>query len=136
STLHTNDAASAVTRLLDLGVEPYLVASTLVASLAQRLVRTLCDDCKTIHDDGTASPVGCATCRGGGFRGRRGLFELLVVDETIRQHVQARDGASQIRQSAVAAGMMLLASDGERKIQSGVTTRDEVARVINTAVET
>lgn len=134
STLHTNDAASAVTRLLDLGVQPYLVASTLIASLAQRLVRTLCDDCKVIQPDGSALPAGCVACRGSGFRGRKGLFELLVVDEACRGHIQHRSGATDIRRCGVAAGMTLLAEDGQRKIQQGITTIDEVLRVTNSAM--
>ncbi|MEM8912348.1 MAG: ATPase, T2SS/T4P/T4SS family [Planctomycetota bacterium] len=134
STLHTNDAASAVTRLLDLGVQPYLVASTLVASLAQRLVRTLCADCKELQPDGAAMPVGCEACRGSGFRGRKGLFELLIVDDAIRSHIQQRAGATEIRRTAMAAGMTLLADDGDRKIREGVTIRDEVMRVTNSAM--
>ena len=153
STLHTNDASSAVTRLLDLGIEPYLVSSSLVASLAQRLVRRLCDECKQPATDRSASlpdppeslladqgiklsdlrgvfkPVGCDGCRGTGFRGRVGLFELLVVDDTCRELVQSRGNASQIREAGLAAGMHLLATDGLLKIHQGVTTLEEVVRV-------
>jgi general secretion pathway protein E len=129
STLHTNDAASAITRLLDLGVEPYLVASSLVASLAQRLVRQLCSVCKQIAEDGTASPVGCDHCRHSGFRGRIGLFELLVTNDRIRERIQSRENATQIRQCAVESGMTLLAQDGQDKIKQGRTTLDEVLRV-------
>ncbi|TWT82579.1 Type II secretion system protein E [Planctomycetes bacterium CA13] len=139
STLHTNDAASAVTRLLDLGVQPYLVASSLVASLAQRLVRTLCTKCRvrkpnaqTDEPNGQtneAIPVGCPACRQTGYSGRVGLFELLVVDEACRQHIQNRSGATQIRDAAIASGMTLLASDGRDKIRQGFTTLEEVVRV-------
>jgi general secretion pathway protein E len=153
STLHTNDAASAVTRLLDLGIEPYLVSSSLVASLAQRLVRRLCEKCKQpdtarvtslpappeslLADQGITSvdlrgvykPVGCEACRGTGFRGRVGLFELLVVDDACRELVQTRGNASQIRGAGLSAGMHLLATDGVLKIHQGVTTLDEVLRV-------
>lgn len=105
STLHTNDAASAITRLLDLGAESYLIASSLVASLAQRLVCQLCTACKRIADDGTASPVGCDQCRRSGFRGRIGLFELLVTSDQICERIQSREYATQIRQCAVESGM-------------------------------
>ncbi|MCP4887043.1 MAG: Flp pilus assembly complex ATPase component [Planctomycetaceae bacterium] len=150
STLHTNDAASAVTRLLDLGIEPYLVSSSLVASLAQRLVRRLCEHCK--QPDGASGPpipahlveelgmdssrlpgvhraVGCEHCRGTGFRGRIGLFELLVVDDQCRDLVQARANASQVRAAALQSGMHLLSTDGLLKIHQGFTTLDEVLRV-------
>ncbi|WP_146455333.1 GspE/PulE family protein [Rubripirellula tenax] len=153
STLHTNDAASAVTRLLDLGIEPYLVSSSLVASLAQRLVRKLCGQCKqpdpnalgrlpkppdslladqgiTLADlKGVYRPVGCPECRQTGFRGRVGLFELLVVDDTCRDLIQSRGNASQIRDAGLAAGMHLLSTDGVLKIHQGITTLDEVMRV-------
>lgn len=133
STLHTNDAASAITRLLDLGVQPYLVASSLVASLAQRLVRTLCPKCRLAPDamtDGeTPKPVGCDHCRHTGYAGRLGLFELLVVDETCRHHITGRSGSRQIRDSAIKAGMTLLAQDGRDKVTRGITTPDEVMRV-------
>jgi len=129
STLHTNDAASAITRLLDLGVEPYLLASSLVASLAQRLVRTLCSSCKMIAPDGTASPKGCDKCRYSGFRGRIGLFELLVTNDHLRSQIQSRENATTIRQTAVDSGMTLLVEDGQNKIMQGRTTLDEVLRV-------
>ncbi|MGB7324822.1 MAG: ATPase, T2SS/T4P/T4SS family [Rubripirellula sp.] len=153
STLHTNDAASAVTRLLDLGIEPYLVSSSLVASLAQRLVRKLCSECKQpdpsaigrlpkppdslLADQGISlaelkgvyRPVGCSACRQTGFRGRVGLFELLVVDDACRDLIQTRGNASQIRDAGLAAGMHLLSTDGVLKIHQGITTLDEVLRV-------
>jgi general secretion pathway protein E len=129
STLHTNDAASAITRLLDLGVEPYLVASSLVASLAQRLVRQLCPFCKVINEDGSASPKGCDRCRQSGFKGRIGLFELLVTNDRIRTLIQSRENATTIRQSAIEMGMTLLFEDGQNKIKQGRTTLDEVLRV-------
>jgi len=129
STLHTNDAASAITRLLDLGVEPYLVASSLVASLAQRLVRQLCGACKIVSMDGTAAPVGCDKCRQSGFRGRIGLFELLVMNDRIRTLVQSRENATVIRQAAMESGLVLLADDGQNKIKQGRTTLEEVLRV-------
>jgi general secretion pathway protein E len=156
STLHTNDASSAVTRLLDLGIEPYLVSSSLIASLAQRLVRRLCENCKQpdrhttdlpapppslMHDQGIDAddlcgvfkPVGCEACRRTGYRGRIGLFELLVVNDACRDLVQSRGNASQIRQAGLDAGMHLLATDGLLKIHQGMTTLDEVLRVTTLA---
>lgn len=149
STLHTNDAASAVTRLLDLGIEPYLVASSLIASLAQRLVRRLCPSCKTIDaPDGEdelgaqaldpSSPavivqcyraVGCPECRQTGFHGRVGLFEMLVMDDECRNIVQARGNAAQVRDTGLKAGMRLLKHDGLAKVRMGLTTIHEVVRV-------
>ncbi len=147
STLHTNDAASAVTRLLDLGVEPYLVSSSLIAALAQRLVRRLCPACKkpvrgleaaldsTGDDDDAGSvqnvyePVGCNQCRETGFRGRLGIFELLVVDDSCRELIQQRRSAAEIREAAICSGLSLLRNDGAKKILAGLTTREEVLRV-------
>ena len=129
STLHTNDAASAITRLLDLGVEPYLVSSSLVASLAQRLVRQLCSSCKMVAANGTAMPSVCERCRQSGFRGRIGLFELLVTNDRIRTLIQSRENATTIRQAAQESGMTLLFDDGQAKIQQGRTTLEEVLRV-------
>jgi len=122
STLHTNDAASAVTRMLDLGIEPYLVASSLVAALAQRLIRKICPKCKS-------ESAGCEACRQTGYQGRVGLFELLVVDEKIREIVQTKGNATKIRDAAQSAGMTLLEEDGMRKVNNGVTTIEEVQRV-------
>lgn len=127
STLHTNDAAGAVTRLLDLGVEPYLVASSLVASLAQRLVRRVCVQCQDTD--------GCRHCRHTGFSGRVGLFELLVINDRIRSLVQSREDASAIREAAIQRGMALLSEDGRKKATAGITTMDEVRRVTMTPHE-
>jgi general secretion pathway protein E len=147
STLHTNDAASAVTRLLDLGIEPYLVASCLVGVLAQRLVRRVCGHCATEAQPSeealawlgvsgrAATPAmrqgrGCPSCRGSGYRGRIGIFELLVVDEPVRRHIQARSPASVIRGAAVEHGSMrTLREDGVEKVLAGISTVDEVERV-------
>ncbi|MCC9599475.1 Flp pilus assembly complex ATPase component TadA [Stieleria sp. JC731] len=135
STLHTNDAASAVTRLLDLGIEPYLVSSSLVASLAQRLVRRLCPECKrpTPSDSGCDTvefqPGGCETCRQTGFSGRVGLFELLTIDDPCRELIGQRASAAMIRESGLKSGMKLLATDGRQKVIQGITTMDEVQRV-------
>jgi general secretion pathway protein E len=124
ATLHTNDAASAVTRLLDMGVEPYLIASSVVAVLAQRLVRTLCTRC---------GGSGCTPCRRTGYRGRTGIHELLLMDDAIRQRVLARADASALRASAAAAGMRTLREDGDDKVARGLTTTTEVARVTEAA---
>lgn len=147
STLHTNDAASAVTRLLDLGIEPYLVASSLVAVLAQRLVRKNCRECTApylpLEEDllrlGLARAdiaggrisrgSGCESCRGSGYRERIGIFELLVVDHVVRERVQCRANATDVRKAAVENGMRLLREDGIDKMMSGSTTIDEVVRV-------
>jgi len=119
STLHTNDACAAVTRLLDMGIEPFLIASAVRAVLAQRLVRRRC----------TACAAGCAACRGTGYRGRTGIHELLVVDDAIRALVMTRTDAAGIRRHATVAGMPTLRDDGNAKAAAGVTTPAEVLRV-------
>jgi general secretion pathway protein E len=147
STLHTNDAASAVTRLLDLGIEPYLVSSSLISVMAQRLVRKVCSNCSRevvpssdvmeqlgIESAGTGprtirQGMGCETCRHTGYRGRIGIFELLVVDDAVRHQIQGQSNASTIRDVAVGNGMRLLREDGLVKRLAGMTTIDEVARV-------
>jgi general secretion pathway protein E len=147
STLHTNDAASAVTRLLDLGIEPYLVGSSVVGVLAQRLVRRVCPHCARPHvpDAGEMDMLpyapsaealagfrrgaGCEACRGTGYRGRVGCFELLTVNDEIRTLVQARATASEIIAAARRAGMRSLCEDGLAKAASGLTTLEEVIRV-------
>lgn len=122
STLHTNDAASAVARLLDLGVEPFLVSSSLSAVLAQRLVRKVHPECRG---------GGCDACLGTGFRGRTGVFELLVVDGRIRAMIGRRCSAQEIKEAACAhGGMVTLKEAGQRLVDAGVTTAAEVARVI------
>ena len=150
STLHTNDAASAVTRLLDLGIEPYLVASSVIAVLAQRLVRSICSHCKvaealtaaqreelgvTVDTERSASishGTGCDACRGTGHRGRLGLFELLVVGDEIQSRINRRSTAAEIKSVARERGMKELRSDGLEKILSGQTTVQEVKRVTMT----
>jgi general secretion pathway protein E len=122
STLHTNDAPSAITRLIDLGVAPYLVASTVQAVLAQRLVRRLCTSC---------SGTGCSECRSTGYRGRIGIYELLVMDDGVRKALQAPGGAdaASLRRAMIASGAPTLKDDGERQVAAGATTRDELLRV-------
>lgn len=145
STLHTNDAASAVARLLDLGIEPYLVSSSLLAVIAQRLVRKICGHCAedATLDERDAAALGldsssqttvrrgrgCAACRQTGYSGRVAICEVLTVDEPIRQKIQNRASAAEIRDSACARGMQLLRDDGVAKILAGVTTPSEVTRV-------
>jgi len=120
ATLHTNDAASAVTRLTDMGVEPFLLSSSLLGALAQRLVRKLCTTC---HG------AGCEACGHTGYAGRTGVFELLTVDETIRSLIHRESGEAEIRAAAQAAGMQLMREDAERLIAAGITSREEVLRV-------
>ncbi len=146
ATLHTNDAASAVTRLADMGVEPYLLASSLLGVLAQRLVRTLCLECRTrvapssgerklladLGVDGTTtiwSASGCPACNNSGFRGRTGVYELLIVDDTIRRSIHDGAGELALREAALRAGMRTLRADGARWIADGVTSLSELVRV-------
>jgi general secretion pathway protein E len=145
STLHTNDAPSAITRLVDMGVEPFLVGSSLVAVLAQRLVRVLCADCKVpyeatpeelaelgIKTSGRSvrlyRPEGCAGCNYAGYRGRIGIFELMQVDDEVRQLVSQNVDSKTIKSAAVRRGMHPLRSDGARKVLAGVTSVAEVLR--------
>ena len=148
STLHTNDAGGAVTRLLDMGVEPFLVASSLEAVVAQRLVRRLCPACKRPIENpdlaflrGVGFPVekipgsamheavGCEKCRMTGFRGRTGLYELLQVTDSIEHLILQRSSSNAIKQKAVEEGMLTLRDDGWAKVLEGMTTIDEVVRV-------
>ncbi|MFO0925999.1 MAG: ATPase, T2SS/T4P/T4SS family, partial [Gemmataceae bacterium] len=146
STLHTNDAPSAFTRLIDMGIEPFLVASTVEGVMAQRLVRTICSSCKVEytpepHEVPADFPVpaggplrvwkgaGCRACRNTGFRGRTGIYELMVTGDTIREMCVQRLNASAIRNQALKEGMLTLRQDGWRKVLQGTTTVDEVARM-------
>ncbi len=145
STLHTNDAASAMTRLVDLQVEPYLIAATLEGVLAQRLVRRICPECRERYrpDPGAVAllaqhPVGhvalergrgCAACRHTGYRGRTGLFELLLLTDEIKQALLKSPDSAALREIAHAQGMTTLRQDGWRKVQAGITTVEEVLRV-------
>ncbi len=145
STLHTNDAASAITRLVDLKVEPYLIAATVEAVLAQRLVRRVCAECRERYKADPSSvallahqPVkqmvlergrGCTACRGAGYRGRTGIFELLVVTEEIKQAFLRTPDAAGLRDIAATQGMRTLRQDGWAKVQAGITTVEEVLRV-------
>jgi general secretion pathway protein E/type IV pilus assembly protein PilB len=148
STLHTNDAPSAFTRLIDMGIEPFLVASTVEGVMAQRLVRTICPECKVEYhpaieelpidfplEDRNAGPVpplwkgaGCRACRQSGYRGRTGIYELMVTNDVIRELVVSRTNANLIRAEAMRFGMRTLRQDGWRKVLQGTTTIEEVAR--------
>jgi general secretion pathway protein E len=147
STLHTNDATSAVTRLVDLGVPPYLISATVIGVLAQRLVRTLCPACKAPDESVTREsleeavrpwrlngavrayrPVGCLDCRMTGYRGRCGLYELLTVTDPARACIHPQPDAGRLRQQAVQDGMRPLRLAGVMKVAEGVTTLDEVLR--------
>jgi type II secretion system protein E len=147
STLHTNDAPSAFTRLIDMGIEPFLVASSVEAVMAQRLVRTICPHCKTEQsvdadylrrigfpedEIGTAKfwhGTGCEECRQQGYQGRKGIYELLLVSEAIRPLIMNRANATAIAQRAMEAGMRTLRTDGWNKVKNGETTIEEVLRV-------
>jgi len=148
STLHTNDAAGAFMRLVDMGVEPFLVASTVEGVMAQRLVRTLCNECRQPwspgdgdlpddfspdafpdYDGSLYQPTGCRACRGTGYTGRVGLFELLMANDEVRHLASERAGSNVIKQAAIRDGMRTLRQDGWRKAVQGVTSVDEVVRV-------
>ena len=147
STLHTNDSAGALTRLLDMGIEPFLVASTLSAVIAQRLVRVICKDCKEsyvpeeeslleigISKDQLKDGVlyrgkGCHSCLNMGYRGRIGIFEILKMNEPIKKLVLEKYDSSTIKRQAMENGMMILKQDGARKVIEGMTTIEEVLRV-------
>jgi general secretion pathway protein E len=120
ATLHTNDAASAVTRLVDMGIEPFLISSSLLGVLAQRLVRKLCTHCLG---------AGCAQCGQSGYQGRTGIFELLLINETVRDLIHQRAPENSIRNAGLANGMTLMRDDGERLVRSGITSREEMLRV-------
>ena len=146
STLHTNDAPGAVTRMIDMGVEPFLISSTLVAVIGQRLVRTICKGCRTPfeptetqlallnlspHDLGEKVFYygrGCSTCNDTGYRGRKGIFELLVINDAIRALINERAPTVVLRQKAVELGMVTLREDGLRSIFDGDTTIEEVVK--------
>jgi general secretion pathway protein E len=131
ATLHTNDAASAVTRLTDMGIEPFLLSSSLLGVLAQRLVRKLCPHCKVQRTDSDLSyyPVGCAECGHTGYQKRTGVFELMVTTETIRAHIHNRAAEADIRYAALDNGMVLMRDDGQRLVAAGATSQEELVRV-------
>lgn len=124
STLHTNDAPSAATRLVDIGVEPYLLASSLIGVLAQRLVRKLCPKCKKANE-----PVGCKDCRNTGYSGRTGIFEFFSPDAKIKELIIKKAPAYEIKEAAIKSGMNTLRDDGMQKVKQGITSLAEVIRV-------
>ena len=148
STLHTNDSASAVTRLTDMGVENYLVSSTLVAVVAQRLVRRLCRNCREVDEvpkslreklslkDATLyRGSGCSECSGTGYRGRIGVFELLEIDDDLRQLILKNASSTRIKHLAIEKGMRTLQEDALQKAISGITSLEEVMRVTQMEVQ-
>jgi general secretion pathway protein E len=142
ATIHTNDAVSAITRLIDMGVEPFLLASSLTSVLAQRLVRRLCPQCRQpdplpARADSGEPPgraawqaVGCAECGQRGYRGRLGIFELLTVDDPLRRLIHERASEQRLREQARRhGGLRLLREDGWRWVHAGLSSRDELLRV-------
>jgi type II secretory ATPase GspE/PulE/Tfp pilus assembly ATPase PilB-like protein len=145
STLHTNDAIGAITRLTDLEIEPYIVAATLDAVLAQRLVRRVCSECRERHRPDPASvallahqPIGnvtlnrgkgCGACRDTGYRGRTGIFELLTITDELKHAITREREPAELRELARSQGMKTLREDGWAKVQAGITTVEEVLRV-------
>jgi general secretion pathway protein E len=125
TTLHTNDAISAVSRLIDLGIEPYLVAASISAVLAQRLVRTRCTTCAG------GEPGSCAVCGGSGYKGRTGVFELLVITEDVRALISSGATFAEIRTAAHKSGMRTFHDEGQALVESGRTTVTEMERVLN-----
>jgi general secretion pathway protein E len=153
STLHTNDSFSAITRLLDMGIEPFLVSSSVIGILAQRLVRRMCPDCSqqvTPAESGLAElglgymlgdnsklrvpGAGCDSCRQTGYRGRVAIQELLHIDDTVRSYIMQRTDAQSIREISVARGMHTIRDDGADKIREGITSVAEVLRVTSVDV--
>jgi type IV pilus assembly protein PilB len=148
STLHTNDAPTAITRLIEMGIEPFLVGSAVDCVVAQRLARMLCEECKRrvlVSSDVMRAngfnlgldlecyePVGCARCGGTGYKGRIGLYEVMWISDTIRQMAVARETADAIAHAAVHEGMMRLREDGLEKVRRGLTSIAEIARVAGT----
>ncbi len=153
STLHTNDAPSAMTRLIDMGVKPFLVASSIQAVLAQRLVRVLCKDCKEVDNDPDPKflalvgldrdqaagrvykAVGCPKCNGTGFRGRRAIFEMMQMNQQLRDMTFKQTPVAELRRAAIANGMKTLLDDGKQKILKGFTTPGEIAKFAQTSVD-
>lgn len=146
STLHTNDAAGAITRLIDMGVEPFLVSSSLECLIAQRLVRLICPDCKgrvkvsqnalksfnireNPEDIAVYAGAGCAACKFSGYKGRTGIYEIILMNDTLREMVMQKASSQKIKRKAVEMGMRTLRQDGWQKILKGLTTIEEVLRV-------
>jgi type II secretory ATPase GspE/PulE/Tfp pilus assembly ATPase PilB-like protein len=154
STLHTNDAPSAITRLIDMGIKPFLVATSIQAIMAQRLIRLLCRECKRPDENPDPAalelcgfspeqirgaeilrPVGCSHCSDTGYRGRKGIFEMLELNTELRELSFNRAGISEIRKAARASGMSSLLEDGQRKILRGETSVEEITRIAQADIE-
>jgi len=129
ATVHTNDAPSTVARLIDMGVEPFLLSSSLLGVLAQRLVRKLCEYCKREDEHHRWHPVGCEHCANSGYKGRTGVYELMVVDEHVQALIHGRASEQDIVKASTANGMRSMRDDGERLVAEGVTSLEEVVRV-------
>ena len=131
ATLHTNDAASAVTRLIDMGVEPFLLSSSLLGVLAQRLVRKLCPHCRQeeiLDGKPVYRPVGCDKCSQTGYLGRTGIYELLFVDDKVQHLIHNGANELEIRRAAIRGGTISMRSDGQRWVEAGITSPEEVIR--------
>ncbi len=143
STLHTNDAPGAITRLIDMGIEPYLIASTVLAFVGQRLVRTICQNCKIVDPEPFAFPVGanekipstiykgkgCEACRMSGYRGRIGIYEILIIDPAVRQLIMQKAPAEAMKQQLLTKGWKTMRQDGWQRVAAGQTTPEEVLKV-------
>ncbi|MEH0166897.1 type II secretion system ATPase GspE [Roseateles microcysteis] len=129
ATLHTNDAPSAVTRLTDMGVEPFLLSSSLLGVLAQRLVRKLCPACRRQDGEGRYHPVGCTVCSMTGYKGRTGVYELMVANEQVQSLIHNRAAESELTAAARNAGLRSMREDGDRLVRDGTTSLEEVLRV-------
>jgi len=129
ATLHTNDAPSAVTRLTDMGVEPFLLSSSLLGVLAQRLVRKLCVACKKADAQGRYHPVGCVECGQTGYKGRTGVYELMCANDEVRALIHGRAAEPELLEAAEQAGLRSMREDGERLVGEGITSAEEVMRV-------
>jgi type II secretory ATPase GspE/PulE/Tfp pilus assembly ATPase PilB-like protein len=150
TTIHTNDAPSVATRLADMGVEPFLISASMIGALAQRLARRICDNCKEEYTpqrelllrmgfDPKRNPDvqfykgrGCDTCRQTGFKGRIGLYELMRINEELAEMIVRRAPVSELKEAARANGMHTLQEDGLRKAKDGMTTIEEIMRVVFT----
>jgi general secretion pathway protein E len=128
ATVHTNDAVSSVTRLIDMGVEPYLLSSSLLGALAQRLVRKLCPACRRVDAHGQWHPVGCPACGGSGYKGRTGVYELMVCNPTTQELIHRRAADAELLEAARKGGLRSMREDGERLVREGVTSLEEVVR--------
>ena len=129
ATLHTNDALSAVTRLLDMGIEPFLLSSTLLGALGQRLLRKLCVECRQEDGNGRWHATGCPACSNTGYAGRTGAYELLLVDDALRDAIHARAGENALRDLAAQRGFRSIRDDCKRWLADGSTSMEEVARI-------